>query len=422
MYKILTFLAIIPAVVVGQFNDTLTLFECYDMAMNTDPVSRQQMFLETQNHLKIKNANVNWYPSLDLNGNYTWQSEVVELGMTFPIPDIEFPQMPHYSYKLTLEIRQTIYDGGVTRSQKEIANTNYSVNQQQVEIELNALKEKVNTVFFYLLLLKKQEQMISLMLKELNKKIEIVESGVNNGVLLSADIDQITAELLKVEQQLDEIRISEQSAREILGILIGNAISEGTCIVIPDVEFDPSREPERLEYQLFDLHSDNLDANIKMVRTQRKPKLYVFGTLGYGNPALNFFKDEFREYYIVGAGLQWKFWDWGKANRERQVITVQQEILQSRKKSFDKNLQIMLKDEYAKMLKYEESVKRDEEIVQLREKITRNAASQLENGVITSADYITELNAEIQARLKLETDKIQLVQARINYLTKKGNI
>jgi outer membrane protein TolC len=422
MCKLLTFLAIFPTVVVGQFHDTLTLFECYDMAMNTDPVSRQQMFLETQNRLKIKNVNVNWYPSLDLNGNYTWQSEVVELGMTLPVPDIEFPEMPHYNYKLTLEIRQTIYDGGVTRAQKEIANTNYSVNRQQVEVELNALKEKVNSVFFYLLLLQKQEIMTSLMLEELNRKIEIVESGVKNGVLLSADLDQITAELLKVEQQLNEIRISEQAAQEILGVLIGDKVSRETFIMIPDVEFDLSKEPERLEYQLFDLQSENLDANIKMVRTQRKPKLYVFSTLGYGNPALNFFKDEFREYYIVGAGLQWKFWDWGKISRERQVLTVQQEIVQSKKESFDKNLQIMLKDEYAKMLKYEESVMRDKEIVQLREKITRNAASQLENGIITSADYITELNAEIQARLKLETDKIQLVQARINYLTKKGNI
>jgi len=412
MYKLLTFLTIFPAIVFGQVNDTLTLFECYNMAMKTDPVSRQQMFLETQNRLKIKNANVNWYPALDLN----------ELGVTLPVPDIEFPEMPHYNYKLTLEIRQTIYDGGVTRAQKEIANTNFSVNRQQVEIELNALKEKVNSVFFYLLLLQKQEDMTSLMLEELNKKIKIVESGVKNGILLSADLDQMTAELLKVEQQLYEIRISEQAVREILAILIGDKVSRETCIMTPDIEFDPSGESERLEYQLFDLQSENLAANIKMVRTQRKPKLYIFGTLGYGNPALNFFRDEFREYYIFGAGLQWKFWDWGKMNRERQVLTVQQEILQSKRESFDKNLQIMLKDEYAKMLKYEESVKRDKEIVKLREKITGNAASRLENGVITSADYITELNAEIQAKLKLETDKIQLIQARINYLTKKGNI
>jgi outer membrane protein TolC len=422
MHKLLTFLVIIPVVAFGQLQDTITIFECYDLAMNVDPAFREKILLETQNHLKVKNANVNWYPSLDLNGSYTWQSEVVELGVVFPVPGLELPRMPHYNYKMTLDVHQTIYDGGIARSQKEIENSSYAVSRQQVEVELNALKEKVNTIFFYLLLMQKQEQMTGHMLEELNRKIMIVESGVKNGVLLSTDLDQIKAEYLKVEQLLNEIRISEQSAREILGILIGEEIGGKTFLMIPDVELDPSMEPERPEYQLFDLQTSNLASNIKMVNTQRHPKLFVFGTLGYGNPALNFFKDEFREYYIVGAGLQWKIWDWGKTSRDRQVLTVQQEILQSKKESFDRNLQIMLKDEYSKILKYEESVKRAEEIVMLREKITRNAASQLENGVITSADYITELNAEIQAKLKLETDKIQLIQARINYLTKKGNI
>jgi len=422
MHKILILLFLIPAVAAGQIPDTLTLFDCYDLAVITDPVNREKMLLESQNQLKIKNVSLNWYPSLDLNGSYTWQSEVVELGMVFPVSGIEVPQMPHYNYKMTLDIRQTIYDGGTTKSQREITNSNYSVNRQQLEVELNALKEKVNIVFFYLLILQKQEQMTSTMLEELNRKITIVESGVKNGVLLSTDLDLMMAELLKVEQQLNEIRISRQSAGKILGILIGNEIGPKTYLIIPDVGIDPSVAPERPEYHLFDLQVNNLDANIKMARTQRNPKLYIFGTLGYGNPALNFFKDEIRGYYIVGAGLQWKIWDWGKSNRDRQVLTVQQEIIHSIRESFDKTLQITLNDEYAKILKYEQSVRMDEEIVLLREKITRNAASQLEHGIITSSDYITELNAEIQAKLKLETDKIQLMQARINYLTKKGCI
>lgn len=422
MYKLLIFIFIIPSFAAGQIHDTLTLFECYERAIGSDPAMCEKLLLENQHQLKMKNVVINWYPSLDLNGSYTWQSEVVELGAVIPIPGFEAPVMPHYNYKMTLDIRQTIYDGGLAKSQKGIENSNYSVSRQQVEVELNTLKERVNIVYFYLLILQQQEQMTNLMLNELKQKKDIVGSGVKNGILLWTDLDLITAELLRVEQQLSEIRISEQSAVDILGLLIGDEISNMTQLIVPGVDIDIAEEPERLEFQLFDLQINNLDASKKLVRTQRKPRLYAFGTLGYGNPALNFFKDEFRGYYIVGAGLQWKLWDWGKTNRDQQVLTVQQEIIGSKKESFDKNLQIMLEDELAKILKYEESVKIDEEIVVLREKITRNAASQLENGIITSSDYISELNAEIQARIKLETHKIQLVQARINYSTKKGNI
>ena len=74
------------------------------------------------------------------------------------------------------------------------------------------------------------------------------------------------------------------------------------------------------------------------------------------------------------------------------------------------------------IIKYEEAVDRDQEILLLRQDITRAAVSKLENGIITSTDYITELNAESQARIQLDLHRIQLEQARISYLTSKGII
>ena len=45
----------------------------------------------------------------------------------------------------------------------------------------------------------------------------------------------------------------------------------------------------------------------------------------------------------------------------------------------------------------------------------------LENGSITMADYIQDLNAETTARLMLETRKIQLNEARIKLENIRGN-
>ncbi len=103
-------------------------------------------------------------------------------------------------------------------------------------------------------------------------------------------------------------------------------------------------------------------------------------------------------------------------------MAVQQEIIRSQKKAFEMNLNIQLEELMANIIKYEEAVSRDEEILQLREEITGAAVSKLENGVITSTEYITELNAETQARIQLDLHRIQLEQARISFLTSKGII
>jgi hypothetical protein len=65
-----------------------------------------------------------------------------------------------------------------------------------------------------------------------------------------------------------------------------------------------------------------------------------------------------------------------------------------------------------------ELLKTDEELIAVRERISKTSASKLDNGAITMADYIQDLNAETTARLTLETHKIQLKEARV----KLGNI
>jgi len=406
----------------AQPADTLQLYECHRSAIENHPYFKQKELFSQSKELRTKNHTANWYPSLDLNGKYTWQNEVVELPIPVDIPGFETPLMPHYNYKLSLDIQQTIYDGGITKSSKKLEESKLLVNQQQVEVSLNLLKEQVNQLFFYILALQQQEKSIQLKLDELEDKYTIIESGIRNEVFLEADLDIMKAEILKVKQMLSEISITKSSVFQMLGDLAAMDLQEGATLALPASDVAAMVEIPRPEQVLYDLQILNLDASMDLVSKQRHPKAYVFGSFAYGNPGLNFFRDEFRGFYVLGAGLKWNIWDWSKTSRSKQDISIQQEIIRSQKAAFDKNLNIQLAEKVAEISKYEEAVRRDEEIVLLREKISKSAASQMENGVITTSDYITELNAETEARIRLETHRIQLVQAQVNYLTTKGII
>jgi outer membrane protein TolC len=405
-----------------QAQDTVTLFECHRSAIETHPLYVQKDLYLQSKELNQKNNSVNWYPSLDLNGKYTWQNEVVEIPFPVPVPGFDSPLMPHYNYKLTLDVQQTLYDGGISRKGKELEEAVYQVNNQAVEVSLNQLKGQVNNIFFYILVLHQQEATLKLKQNELLARMSSMESLLSNEAILPADLSVLKAERLKVEQQLAEISISKNSAIAMLKDLTSLEISDMSILALPTSEVEPAIESLLPEHILYDLQIKNLDASIRLTERQRYPKAFVFGQLGYGNPGLNFFRDEFRGYYIVGAGLNWKIWDWSKTSRKKQVMAVQQEIVRSQKKAFDKRLNIQLEELMANIIKYEEAVGRDKEILQLREEITGASVSKLENGVITSTEYITELNAETQARIQLDMHLIQLEQARISFLTSKGII
>ena len=148
MRYIISMLVFYSGICLAQPADTLQLFECHRSAIENHPWFKQKELYSQSKELRTKNHTANWYPSLDLNGKYTWQNEVVELPIPVEIPGFETPLMPHYNYKLSLDIQQTIYDGGITKSSKKVEESTLLVNQQRVEVSLNQLKEQVNQLFF----------------------------------------------------------------------------------------------------------------------------------------------------------------------------------------------------------------------------------------------------------------------------------
>jgi outer membrane protein TolC len=152
------------------------------------------------------------------------------------------------------------------------------------------------------------------------------------------------------------------------------------------------------------------------------PKFSGFGKLGYGKPGLNMLSSTFEPYYFVGVGLKWNIINWNRQKNQKKILDVQQGIVEVQKETFDKNIKIQLKNDLAQVNKYNQLITNDQEIIDLREKIAKTASSQLDNGMITSTQYLDELNKATHARLNLAVHQIRLSLAKINYLKTIGKL
>ncbi len=85
------------------------------------------------------------------------------------------------------------------------------------------------------------------------------------------------------------------------------------------------------------------------------------------------------------------------------------------KETFVLNTNTQLRQQQSEIDKLKELIVTDEAIIDLRKSVKDASKAQLENGVITSNDYLREVNAEDQARQALITHQLQLLQAQINY-------
>ncbi len=401
-----------------QNDSILSLPYCQEEAIKNYPSVKDKALLKKATELRLRNIETNLLPQLSLNGQATYQSEAIDINLPIPGHSFSFEQAKD-QYKATLDINQTIFDGGTTRYQKQLENSSLEVNTQQVDVDLFKIRDQVNSVYFLLVSLQENEKLIRTSLQDIVEREKVVKSSVENGVLIPSDWDMLEAERLNTEQQLAEIYISRKNSLAVLSILIDRNIDKAG-FRLPEVEIKDSLQTVRPEYKLFDLQTKQIEDSKLLSGTQIKPKIAAFGEGGYGRPGLNMLSNNFTSYYIFGVSFKWNFFDWNKNNRDRQVLDVQKDMINTQRDNFNKNLNIDLQNKLSNIKKLEEALTRDSMIVELRSRIARSSASQLENGVITATDYLIDLNNETTAKINFETHKIQLVQAKTTYLLAKG--
>jgi outer membrane protein TolC len=404
----------------------ITLKECYDKALAKTSLSAEKEAYNSIWQLKDKNLSKNWFPTLDAGANFVYNSDVVDMrGVFSAVPAPGFASaikpLPHEQYKFVLDINQVIYDGGVVKKSRAVERADLSINQQQTETDLYKLRSQINSCFFSLILIDRQKELLNNYHDLIGKRIKSMQSAAANGVILQADIDIMTSEKIKLEQQINENEIKRKALLNVLSDLTGEPAEYNVSFILPQTRENPGYDISRPELKLFDMRKEQLNAGLGMAETKRMPKAFGFATLGYGNPpGSNFFKDEFAPYYIVGAGIKWNIFDWNRLKNEKQQIKIQQDILDNRKTDLTDNLKRSLEMKRAEISSLGSLIEKDAELILLRNRITATASSQYENGIITATDFLNELNAERQAKIDSEIHKINLALANIEYLNISG--
>ena len=419
MYKWITAIALLAINGAGQAQTTLTLPEAQDQARQHYPLLRQRDLIRQTTALSLDNLSKGFLPQISLNGQATYQSAVTEVKI--PVPGVSVDPLNKDQYKLLADISQLIYDGGLTRKQKEVQQLNEAAEQQKLEVELYKLRDRINQVFLGILFLDEQIRQVQLVMTDLDNGIRRVEAQVNNGVAFRSSLNVLRAERLKADQRLIELQATRKGFLDVLGIFIQQDLPETTRLVPPQEQrWQPDAPLQRPELGLFEAQHKLYGSQAGLIDARNKPKASLFWQGGYGRPGLNFLNNEFDFFYTTGLRLNWSLGGLYTRKKEKKIVAISQQSVDLQKETFLLNTHTQLKQQSSEISKLRQLVETDKEIISLREKVKEAAKAQLENGVITANDYLREVNAEDQSRQALITHQVQLLQAQINYQTISG--
>lgn len=416
MKKIIMFFLLVNFGVFAQ--EQLSIKTCYSLAETNYPKARQSALIPEQNELNKQILQTGKYPKIELDAQATYQSDVVHFPTENPGLIFELPNKDQY--RATLSLNQLIYGGGTIDAAIEEENAKSITQQQRINVELYQIKPKINQLYFSILLLQEKNSLLLAKQKQIKEKKKEVEAGIKYGAVLPSSGAVLEAELLKIEQQLTDINSSKQNLLQTLEKYLGIPILETTELTYPELMNNLSETLLRPELELFNLQKSQIDNTSSLLEKNRLPKIYGFAQGGYGNPGLNMLDNSFQPFYYVGLKLNWNVFDWNKTKKQTQVLEINKQLIDSEKEEFELQTSMQIEQQLLEIGKYNNFIKSDQTIIDLRKQILKTTESQLKNGMITTSDYIEKLTDLYESENDLKTHTIQLLLAQANYKVIQG--
>lgn len=392
-----------------------TLQQCQQAAEQNYPLIRQYDLIGRTAELTVANIGRGWLPQVTATAQATLQSRVTawpeQMQALLQQMGVNLKGIKKDQYRIGIDVNQMLYDGGSIARQQEIARRQADVQQAQTDVGLYAVRQRVNELYFALLLLDEQLALnrdLQTLLAANEKKLQ---SLYKRGVAAECDYNTVRAERLTTEQQTTDLSAQRATLARLLSAFCGIEVDS---VVKPAVTQTDPQLNQRPELRLADAQLRLADAQERMLDTALRPRLSLFAQGYYGYPGLNMFDDMMRHRWtlngLVGARLTWNIGALYTRRNDKAKLQLQRLQAENSRDVFLFNNRLQQQQQTDDIERLRTMVEADNEIIRLRASVRHAAESKLSHGIIDVNELIKEINAENAARVKQSIHQIEMLK------------
>ncbi len=399
----------------------ITIEECVAKAVANYPIISKYGLLEATRDIDLAEINNSWLPRIGVYGQVTGQNVVPAFPKSLSGMLDQMGQsikgLGKVQYKIGVDVSQNIWDGGTSKARREVTRAQEEANKSALDVELYSVRQRVESVFFAILLTEEQIEQSEITYNLLQKNLQQIQSKVRNGVAMQCDADMVEAQALTLKQNIAQAESALEGYRNVLELFIGESL-RGKKIARPSAEMPLTDENNRPELKLFENRLKANDAADHLYDTALMPKIGLFAQAYYGYPGFDYFKSMMNRNLsfniLAGVKASWNIDSFYSKNNNRKRTAVNALDIAADKDLFLFNNEIQTASQKEGIKGLREVIKDDASIIKLRENVRRAAESQLENGIIDATALLTKISDENMAQLNARLHEIQLIKEIYN--------
>ena len=435
--------------IAGLHAQVLTLDECQRLAAENYPAVSKYVLIEQTTELSVQKLNMGYVPQLKFLAQVTYQSDVPTL------PEF-LTGMPEYDayiqsrigtgkgsisqaqydrgdygfvdplqYRLALQLDQVIWDGGTIEAQKRVARAQGEVQKAAADVDMYALRDRVNNLFFGVLLLNEKIELLSdveALLEANARKLDTLYAG---GLVTTADKATLQAELYSVQQQRMQLEYNARTCKKLLSMFVGRDVDEYDGLQKPDILDVLPTENRRPELQQMEAQLRLFDAQEKLVKTSVIPNFSLFATGYFSNFGYDIFKNMFarglRPDAQVGVALKWNISNFYTLNKTKKQIQIGRQMVSTGRETFLFNMNQLTAQNSENIALYRAMMEKDEQIIALRTEIRQAAEIKLDNGIIDLNNLLAEIQKEDKAKNDHASHEIEMLKQMYELKNRSNN-
>lgn len=392
-----------------------TLEQCQQAAERNYPLIAQHDLIARTTDLTVSNIQKGWLPQVTATAQATYQSAVTawpdEMKGLMQQMGVDMKGLARDQYRVGLDVQQTLYDGGAIRAQRQVAREQGAVQQAQLDVTLYNVRQRVDDMFFGLLLLEDQMRLNADLQELLAASEKKLASMVKHGTAAQCDLNNVTAERLNVVQQHTTLESQYRVLQSMLATFCGIEI---TGLIKPAAIDAAGADNNRPELSLIDSQLRLADAQDHALNAALLPRLGLFAQGYYGYPGYNMFKDMMSRDWswngMVGARLTWNIGALYTHRNDKAKVQLQRETAQNQREVFLFNNRLEQMQYREAIERYRSLMAQDEKIITLRQQVRKAAESKLSHGIIDVNDLVREINSENAARVQQSIHEIEMLK------------
>ena len=410
---------------------TLSLANCRQMAHDNYPAIKQYRMIEQSRDFTLDNVVKGWLPQVSASaGTYAF-TDILKTNEQMERMGID---MKNWMANASVTIRQNVYDGGQIAAQKEVASAQADVQKHQLDVSMYAINERIDQLYFGILLLDEQLAQNELLQKDLSTSEKTIRSMMKGGVANQSDLDAILVEKLKVNQQKESLLASRKAYLRMLGVFIGKEFLESEKLEKPTLTttqniYKGVSSSEKLstdggvsvgtlvkngkwnvsrpELSYYDSQNLLLDAQRKQLDSKLRPTVSLFG-MGMMHSKVS---DMMNNGVLAGGvSVSWNIGALYTRKNDIKKLEVQRTMNDSQRETFLFNNRLQNEEADGNIVSLRKQISQDDEIVRLRESIRSKADRKVQLGTESVNELVRDINAVSLARAQKAQHEILLLK------------